>query len=95
MVYFLIWTGNFRLYNPNASEHHFTSNAQERDALVKAGWKYEKIAWYAPTADAYPIYRLYNPNQTSNNHHYTISSAEKDGLISLGWKYEGVAWLGY
>ncbi|MFV0527528.1 MAG: hypothetical protein ACK5MN_02240 [Lachnospiraceae bacterium] len=40
------------MYNPNAKgqfeagSHHYTVNAAERNNLVKAGWKYEGIAFY-------------------------------------------------
>jgi hypothetical protein len=38
----------YRLYNPNARSgyHFFTGSKKERDALVKAGWKDEKIGFY-------------------------------------------------
>lgn len=79
----------FRLYNPNSGEHFYTSNQSERDHLVSVGWKYEGVAWDAPTSGT-PVYRLYNPN--AGDHHYTGSEAEKNNLVKLGWKYEGVAW---
>lgn len=85
----------YRLYNKNGGEHHYTSDVAEKNGLVNLGWTYEKVAWYAPQSDAYPVYRMYNPNQNSNNHHYTISAREKDALINMGWTNEGVAWLGY
>ena len=28
-------------------DHHYTSNADERDSLVKVGWIYEGIGWYS------------------------------------------------
>ncbi|MGN0274378.1 MAG: GBS Bsp-like repeat-containing protein [Chordicoccus sp.] len=79
----------YRLYNPNSGEHFYTSNKEERDHLVSVGWKYEGIAWNAPTSGT-PLYRLYNPN--AGDHHYTGSETEKNGLVKLGWKYEGIAW---
>ena len=79
----------FRLYNPNSGEHFYTGNQSERDHLVSVGWKYEGVAWDAPTSGT-PVYRLYNPN--AGDHHYTGSEAEKNNLVKLGWKYEGVAW---
>jgi uncharacterized protein YkwD len=42
----------YRLYNKNAvgqyaaGAHHYTLNATEKDNLVKAGWKYERIGWH-------------------------------------------------
>ena len=37
----------FRLYNPNAGDHHYTMNKAERDMLVRVGWRAEGVAWYA------------------------------------------------
>lgn len=37
-----------RLYNPNqveAGSHHYTADANERDALIAQGWTYEGTAW--------------------------------------------------
>jgi hypothetical protein len=50
----------YRLYNENSGEHFFTANAGERDALVKFGWQYEGIGWYAPKTSVIPVFRLYN-----------------------------------
>lgn len=79
----------YRLYNPNSGEHFFTLSGVEQEKLVSLGWKYEGIAWKAPTSGT-PIYRLYNPN--AGDHHYTGSEAEKNNLVKAGWKYEGIAW---
>ncbi len=79
----------YRLYNPNSGEHFYTANTNERDVLIKAGWKDEGIGWYAPISQGIPVYRLYNPN---GEHHYTTSGGERDNLVSVGWKYEGEGW---
>lgn len=79
----------YRLYNPNSGEHFYTAVMEEKDYLVKAGWNYEGIAWYAPVTGN-PVYRLYNPN--AGDHHYTTSAGEKDYLVNVGWNYEGIAW---
>lgn len=42
------------------------------------------------SADAYPMYRLYNPN--SGEHFYTANGTERDHLSHLGWIYEGIGW---
>ncbi len=79
----------YRLYNPNSGEHFYTREIIERDNLVRLGWNYEGIGWYAPKSGA-PVYRLYNEN--AGDHHYTTSAHEKDVLVNAGWEYEGVAW---
>lgn len=39
----------YRLYNPNAKSgtHHFTILASEKNNLVRAGWRYEGVAFYS------------------------------------------------
>lgn len=78
-----------RLYNPNSGEHFYTANVAEKDYLVKVGWSYENIGWYAPSTGE-SVYRLYNPN--AGDHHYTLNVGEKNYLVSVGWNYEGIAW---
>lgn len=78
-----------RLYNPNSGEHFYTKNMVEKNVLVKAGWMYEGVGWYAPDSGQ-PVYRVYNQN--SGDHHYTINGNEKNFLVSKGWNYEGIGW---
>lgn len=78
-----------RLYNPNSGEHFYTGKRGEKDALVRAGWRYEGLGWVsAEIGDS--VYRLYNPN--AGDHHYTTSYEEVEMLTSKGWRFEGVAW---
>ncbi len=81
----------YRLYNPNNLEHFYTSDVNEKDALVKIGWgHYEGVAWQAP-AIGKPVYRLYNP--ILKDHHYTSNRHEVDTLVAhYNWKEEGIAW---
>ena len=37
----------YRMYNPNSGEHFFTNTNAEKNMLIKAGWKYEGIGFYA------------------------------------------------
>jgi hypothetical protein len=78
----------YRLYNPNSGEHFYTSNVVEKNVLVTVGWKYEGIAWTAPSMSATPVYRLYS----GTDHHYTTSVVERDYLVSVGWTDEGIGW---
>ena len=88
--HFRPFTGSvmYRLYNPNSGEHFYTASGNERDGLVKVGWKYESLGWIAPTTSKTPVYRLYS----GTDHHYTTSAKEKDNLVKAGWKYEGIGW---
>ncbi|MCI1306038.1 MAG: hypothetical protein LKG40_07460 [Lachnospiraceae bacterium] len=79
-----------RLYNPNSGEHFYTASEDEKNSLVKVGWNYEGVGWYAPKSSSTPVYRLYNPN--AGDHHYTTSTDERDMLIKAGWNDEGTGW---
>ena len=84
----------YRLYNPNAGDHHYTPSEQEKENLVAAGWQYEGIGWYSDDAKGIGLHRLYNPNADAGAHHYTTSDVEKDDLVAAGWQYEGIGWYG-
>lgn len=75
---YVSYTNVYRLYNPNSGEHFYTTNLTEQTVLVKAGWRYEGVDWFAPTNYKIPIYRLYNPN--TGDHFYTGNSVERDSL---------------
>lgn len=82
----------YRLYNkgdedPDERFHHFTPSVKERDALVKLGWKYEGIAWYAP-AEGKNVYSIYNPR--NGDHLLTTNVGECERLVSFGLKQEGI-----
>ncbi|MCH4190400.1 MAG: glycosyl hydrolase family 25 [Bifidobacterium tibiigranuli] len=84
----------YRVYNHYSGLHHYTTNARERDKLVKLGWKSEGTSFKAAKQDSAsglkPVYREYNPY--SGNHNWTLSRTEHNKLVKLGWRSEGVAW---
>lgn len=80
----------FRFYNPNAGDHHYTTNLAEGRHLLSVGWKEDRVAFPSAYAGGHPIYRLYNPNAVAGAHHFTTNGAERDMLISAGWQYEGI-----
>lgn len=84
----------YRLYNPNAGDHHYTTDENEKNILVSVGWKDEEIGWYsAPANGNVPVYREYNPNaKAAGAHNYTTNKVENDFLLSVGWLNEGIAW---
>ena len=49
-------TAIYRAYNPNAKAgaHHFTSNKEEKDYLVRLGWRDEKIGFYGIVSTLLP-----------------------------------------
>ena len=79
----------FRMYNPNSGEHFYTGSEEERNNLVKVGWKYEGVGFNAPVIGE-PVYRIYEP--TSGEHLYTMDRSEVYDLLNDGWNYESVAW---
>lgn len=82
----------YRLYDGNRGEHIYTYNANERDMLVKAGWKEELSDIKVLPVDAktgVTVYRVYNPNN-GGAHVFTTNPAEVKMLLDAGWE-EGVA----
>ncbi len=72
-----------RFYNKWSGEHLFTTDSEEINDLLAAGWDYESVGWNAP-ATGTPVYRLYNP--WSYDHYYTTDKEEMAGLIEDGWE---------
>ncbi|EOH86259.1 C39 family peptidase [Enterococcus pallens] len=79
----------YRVYNPNSGEHLHTMNGNEKDFLVRLGWRYEGISMRV-LGSGRELFRVYNPN--SGEHFFTLNGAERDQLKSVGWRYEGIAW---
>ena len=79
----------YRLYNPNASQHMYTTDYDEAQSLVKAGWRTETVT-FASAREGTPVLRLYNPN--SGSHHGTTDPAERDMLVDAGWREEDADW---
>jgi hypothetical protein len=82
----------YRLYNPNTFEHHWTTDANEYNAMATYGWIQEGIDGYvfaSQVIDLEPLYRLYNPY--NGLHHWTMDANERGALIGYGWIDEGIA----
>ena len=84
----------YRLYNPFTFHHHYTTDANEYNALETIGWIKEGISCYLcyeietiDSVDAVPYYRVYNPN--SFEHHWTTDANEYNVLGTMGWIQEG------
>ncbi len=106
--------GVYRLYNPGLGalckmSHHYTTNKNEADNLVKSwGWVYDndgQPVFYSATDSygiangAWPVYRLYNPGLSA--HHYCTDLTEWAWLTASGksyladWKDEGADFFYY
>jgi hypothetical protein len=81
----------YRFYIPQTFSHLWTTDIGERDNMIRAGYKYESVAWYSLANTAgLPVYRLYAP--AINQHLYTTDLSEKNNLVaSQGWNYEGIS----
>ena len=77
----------YRLYNPQTSQHMFTSDYNEAQTLSNAGWNDEGVAW--KYGNGARVFRLYN--KYDGNHMFTASLAEVVEMVLQGWKLEGVA----
>ena len=85
----------YRLYNPNAGDHHYTADVKERDFLIKEGWNDEGIGCYSEESETVALFRLYYPNALdAGAHHFTADAAERDHLIEIGWRDEKTGWYG-
>ena len=82
----------YRLYNRWTGEHFYTASSEERDVLVRVGWAFEGIGWYAPD-EGDEVMRLYNTYVDGGDHHYTLDAHEYEALQGLGWRGEGRCWF--
>lgn len=83
----------YRLYNPNTSQHMYTTSKSEYNNVVAAGWNGEGEVFKVDSKGDWPVYRLYNPN--SGEHLFTASESERDNVKAAGWNDEGVAFYCY
>ena len=93
----------YRLYNPNSSDHLYTTDLVEYTNLMAAGWRGEDIKFMSAAhadmnnaaevgevpEDAEGIYRQFNPNVTVGTHNYG-GLAENNQVLAAGWKADGV-----
>jgi glucose/arabinose dehydrogenase len=84
----------YRLYNPAAFQHHWTSDPVEYGYLATVGWQQEGIDGYilpAQTPGTFPLHRLYL-NAFGGLHLWTTDENERSVLSGqYGWTEEGVA----
>ena len=78
----------YRLYNPYTHEHLFTTDKDEYDNLVAAGWTGEESDGKVAVNQGKGVYRLFNP--TTGEHHYTSKEDEVADCVKAGWVNEGV-----
>lgn len=82
-------TRMYRVYNPNARLHTYTTSGGEFSALLALGYADETTAVTGfsvssvALAGTIPIHRVYNPN--AGHHYLTTSMGEVDALVNNGW----------
>ena len=86
-------TDVFRFYNAGTGVHFFTPSPDEADDIISKpewGYKYEGVAYKAPTDTGTELYRFFN--REKGYHFLTASKAEADSLTGKpewGYNYEG------
>ncbi|MCB2186251.1 MAG: VCBS repeat-containing protein [Deltaproteobacteria bacterium] len=86
----------YRLYNPNSGKHYYTAKTSERDALVAAGWRFERVEGYIYTTQVVgssQVYKLYNTN--TGSHLYTTSASEVAQILATMPEWQQVSSLGF
>lgn len=69
----------YRLYNATSKRYLYTTDENEVDVLSKGKWRYDGIAWYAPTSGT-GIFRIFSLK--SNIHVYTGDQNEIDVQVN-------------
>ena len=86
-------TDVFRFFNRGTGVHFFTPSTAEKDDIISKpewGYKYEGVAYKAPTDIGTELYRFYN--RSKGYHFLTASAVEADfltGKPEWGYRYEG------
>ena len=82
-----------RFYNQTNGAHFHTSSTAEKDNIIAhfgLQYRYEGIAYEAPSSGDIALYRFFNRDK--NSHFYTASKSEADfltGKTEWGYEYEG------
>ena len=82
-----------RFYNQTNGAHFYTSSTAEKDNIIAnfgSQYRYEGIAYEAPSSGDTALYRFFNRDK--NSHFYTASKSEADfltGKTEWGYEYEG------
>ena len=83
---------------PNHGDHFYTTNLGERnnaianacyidDGVPIACYVLRERGTFSPSADAVPLYRLYNPG--NGDHLYTTSEEERTHALTIGYQDDG------
>jgi hypothetical protein len=84
--------GHFDVYRFNMGNlgHFWTTDINERDQMIQAGYTYEGVAFQSSASTtSTPVYRLYSP--AIREHLFTTDQNEVSVLTGSGWNNEGIA----
>ncbi|HFH9946193.1 TPA: hypothetical protein ACGO80_001268 [Streptococcus suis] len=76
------------MYHEGLKYHLYTTSGNEKNVLIKSGWKDEGIIFHA--GGSQNVYRLYHAGLKV--HLYTTDINEYNTLPKNGWNKEGIAW---
>jgi len=81
----------YRLFKASTNRHMYTSNSNERKALIASGWVKDRAVGFVipPAAGTLPLYRLH----IGDRYLMTTDTGEKNNLASSGWTFDGI--VGY
>ena len=98
----------YRFWNEKTSDHFYTADKVEKEQVEKNykkgkdGYKYEGVAFYAPTSQAEstkPVHRFFD--ELAFNHYYTSNTEIYNSLVQLyssgsgTYRDEGIVWYWY
>ena len=84
----------YQLRHNTTGDRIYTTNTNERDALVSAGYTDNGIAFHAATSSNPSNTAVYRLRSSSGAHLYTTGTNERDTLVNKGWTLEGTAFYG-
>jgi len=80
---------NVYRFNMGTLGHFWTTDINERDQMIQAGYDYEGVAfWSSANTTSTPVYRLYSP--ALREHLFTSDQNEETVLSGSGWNNEGI-----
>ena len=84
----------FSLRNATTGDRIYTTDSNERDSLVAAGYTSNGVAFNAATAGSSATTAVFRLRSGSGAHLYTTTASERDKVLALGWTLEGTAFYG-
>ena len=84
----------YGLRDATTGDRIYTTDSNERDSLIAAGYTSNGVAFKAATAGSVSTTAVYRLRSANGAHLYTTTTNERDKVIALGWTLEGTAFYG-